>query len=100
MTDPADLAVAGERFDKGRRRVAVAAALLHTIDLELLELYYQRAGSPQSIIAGDVGPGLLPAIESWAATIAAAKALRDSIQFDPDVLATLNQMFGTMKPEI
>lgn len=95
-----DLEAAGQRFDKARRRVAIAAALLHTVDLELVAGFYARAASPQSIAAGDVSPSLLPALANWQETIDAARALRDSVTFDAETIATLEEMFSTVTPEI
>jgi hypothetical protein len=100
MSDPEDLEAAAARFDKARRRVAIAAALLQTIDLDLLAGFYARAASPQAIAAGTVSPSLLPALANWQDMVEAARALRDAVKIEPDVLATLEEMFSTMRPEI
>jgi hypothetical protein len=100
MTREDRLNEAGDRFDKARWRVAFAAALLQNIDLDLVAGFYARAASPQSIAAGDVSPSLLPALNDWQETIDAARALRDSVKFDAETLATLEEMFSTITPEI
>jgi hypothetical protein len=100
MSSEADRAEAVARFNRARLRVSLAAALLHTIDLDLVEGFYERAGSPQGIIAGTVTPDLLPTVQTWAVTLAAARELRDSIQFEPATLAQLERIIGAINPPI
>jgi hypothetical protein len=66
-----------ERFDVSRGRVAFAAAILHTVDLDALEQIHLRLASPQALVEGVSLVGQM-SLEQWLGTIHAAKALREA----------------------